>query len=274
MKKTFMAILAMATAITMAQAQVNITVDRDTNHLFATTGPNTVGAGHLQLGFTAGYLWQRSASDLTASPTTRYSSSTLGGTATLRYGLGEHIELSANFGMSSISAHYASTINIATPTIDTTGTTYNLGVGFRIKMLQSHTWWMPTVTLGLGGFMPIVLGTDSASVTHIFGTAMQMRNHIGKRWAIDYSIGFSLGDGQHPHYIAWHYGVTARYLATESLMLGVGLNDGSTQLEASWQATPTLQLNIKGGVSGGLGILSGVGSIKGSATLGVSWMLK
>lgn len=287
MKKNFKTTLAAiaflaSTSIIPTHAQINLLepLQRvDTNLLLATTGPNTVGGGRLQVGATADGMMNRLVTS--GVNTTTYGSliAILGGNTSLRFGIGDRLELKAVFATSRGAFFEYTDPQLHTrKKIDMRGAEGMLGA--KMLLMEGGRGWLPQVALAAQFGMQRNHGTiynrDTSYSRFLGGAELQMRNRLGHRWVLDYSIGIG-----HPYSLdirtertLFDYSLMARWLATDRLLVGFGIDNGYGRAELTWQAAPALQLRAAAGLSigEGLGFIDQI--VDANATLGVSWMIK
>ena len=99
---------------------------------------------------------------------------------------------------------------------------------------------------------------------------LHFRNRLGSRWLLDYSLDLS-----------WVYAtglpsviptLQARWLATDCLMLGGGIDEDGWNLSCLYQVSPDLQLSLKGCYSLISEATRGIGDMH--AFVGLNWMLR
>ena len=290
----FFAIMTFIGAVS-AQAQVNLLAPihtPDTNPLLSTTGPNTVGKGHLQLSGMAswyGLSWDREEYvnipwDLYSSPTVNVHDTyrELGGGLTLRYGLGSRFELMAGLTGADMRYHcdFSSSVN---------GDTLPMlmpSLGLKMMLYEGGKEWMPQVS-AYWVYRHKLVGNDGEWDSPIGGRAnvlgLQFRNRLGSRWALDYGVSYNFSDAQRlgvnsrtvyavQHDRRFQFNLMARWLATDRLMVSAGMENVGGVAEVMWQATPALQLKAQAGFAAGLGFRTGI--MEAKALLGVNWMIR
>lgn len=149
-------------------------------------------------------------------------------------------------------------------------------VGARVMLYEGRAW-LPQVAFRTELSMRRYDGTDLWHMQPLVG--LQFRNRIGRRWLLDYSVGytwtkFTTALAEPFRERPWRYAVTARWLPTARLMLGVGVEDGYDRLEACWQASPDLLVSIQGSARGGWLIANGIGMSAVDLRLGLQWLLR
>ncbi len=295
-KHTIAAIVFFA-AITLlgtAQAQINLLEPpqvADTNPLLRTTGPNTVGKGHLQLSGAATWYKLNMYDQITIGT---YDSKALelvmehhfhrelGGGLTLRYGLGNRFELMAGLSGADIRYRYDFSSGVV---YSDTMPMLNPVLGVKMLIYEGGLGWVPQVSASLVYSHQLVKYSNSDWDTPGGGffTALgfQFRNHFGSRWVLDYGLSYAFGKdhplGTNTVYARqsdnpFQFNFMARWLATDRLMISAGMENVGGVAEALWQVTPNLQLKAQGGLAAGLGLRHGM--LETNALLGINWMLR
>ena len=85
---------------------------------------------------------------------------------------------------------------------------------------------------------------------------------MGKRWIIDYALGHTWnyysarfrGAGRD---LGLRYSLFVHWLATDRLLIGAGVNNDGADLSALIQATPNLQISLRGRYSMGYAMYNG-----------------
>ena len=240
------------------------------NPLFGTTGPNVIGKGHLQWDNAVDYY------DIHVNSIFGFDANlhSLGYKGALRYGIGNRAELSFN-----LEASY----NTWDTVYLNNNTSLNPTFGAKLQLCEGK------------GLLPQTTFYTRLGAT-IFQTAyepqrwdgalqpeigFQFRNRIGGRWAIDYSLGYAWNEYSVNAYglkSQLRYSLYGRWLATDRLMLGVGMtNDNAPRrfagnFELRYLARPDMQLSAQFGVAGSKGDLGGDRQI--NALVGFSWMIR
>ena len=290
-KSTLMAVVyfAIMTLISVAatQAQVNLLDpihSPDTNPLLSTTGPNTVGKGHLQLsGEASWYSWAQELEMYNGNVTSihRDNYRELGGGIGLRYGLGSRFELFGRVAGGQSQYHY----ELDSTTLNGTQPQFISSLGLKMMLNEGGHGWVPQVSVFAKVDLPrrAIYSADgqvdyALAIEPALG--MQLRNHLGSRWVLDYGV--SYGFFKSPFGVRRVYALQrdnplqfnlmARWLATDKLMISAGMENMGGKAEVLWQATPTLQIKVQGGIAGGVGFRTGM--LETNALLGVNWMLR
>ena len=293
-KHTIAAIVFFAT-ITMlgtAQAQINLLEPpqvADTNPLLRTTGPNTVGKGHMQLsGAATWYGFSNDREEYVAVPINGSNTvkihdtySDIGGGLTLRFGLGNRFELMAGLSGAYTRYHYTFSSGESSDTLPM----LNPKLGVKMLIYGGGLGWVPQVSANLIYSHKLIRYSNDAWDTPGGGkyTALgfQFRNHLGSRWVLDYGLSYAFGKdrplGITTVYVRqsdkpFQFNIMARWLATDKLMVSFGMENVGGTAEVLWQATPNLQIKAQGGLAAGLGFRQGV--LETNALLGINWMLR
>ena len=296
MKKTItptVSSIAFLVAITLTfatQAQVNLLDplhSPDTNPLLSTTGPNTVGKGHLQLSGAA--TWYSFSQNREVYPsiigvdsknTTVMAhdfSHELGGDIGLRYGLGSRFELMASVCGARNEYRY----EFSSGTYSDTGHLLTPSLGLKVMLYRGEDW-VPQLSAFARIDVPMarfgdkwdVLGNGAEPVLGLL-----FRNRLGKRWTLDYGLSYRFKERLvgNAVYVAqrdkpFQFDIMARWLANDRLLVSFGMENLGGKAEVMWQATPTLQLKAQGGFAAGFGMNQGV--METNALVGVNWMLQ
>ena len=293
-KHTIAAIVFFA-AITLlgtAQAQINLLEPpqvADTNPLLRTTGPNTVGKGHLQLsGAATWYSLSRDKGEYMAVPINGSHTVSihdtyrdLGGGLTLRYGLGNRFELMAGLSGAYTRYHYTFSSGEFSDTLPM----LNPMLGVKMLIYEGGLGWVPQVSASLAYSHLLCRYSDGDWDTpgggNFAALGFQFRNHLGSRWVLDYGLSYAFGKdrplGTNTVYIRqsdnpFQFNIMARWLATEKLMVSFGMENVGGTAEVLWQATPNLQIKAQGGLAAGIGFRQGI--LETNALVGFNWMLR
>lgn len=293
-KHTIAAIVFFAT-ITMlgtAQAQINLLEPpqvADTNPLLRTTGPNTVGKGHMQLsGAATWYGFSNDREEYVAVPINGSNTvkihdtySDIGGGLTLRFGLGNRFELMAGLSGAYTRYHYTFSSGESSDTLPM----LNPKLGVKMLIYGGGLGWVPQVSASLVYSHQLVrhsgYGWDTPGGGKYMALGFQFRNHLGSRWVLDYGLSYAFGKdrplGITTVYVRqsdkpFQFNIMARWLATDKLMVSFGMENVGGTAEVLWQATPNLQIKAQGGLAAGLGFRQGV--LETNALMGLNWMLR
>ena len=275
-----------------AQAQINLldqTHTADTNPLLSTTGPNTVGAGRLQLSGNLG--WNRFgydndytliAYDASAKTSAHIVTSTrdniFDADLGLRYGIGDILELSIGLGGGMARMHTDATIDGVDTSFTDRSQTVSPTFGAKVCFFEGRGW-LPQMALAASVSETLIRFDDGDFDSHSpsWAIGLQLRNRLGRRWLVDYSLGLAsresaLGIRQPRFSLDVDYSLMARFLPTDRLMLGAGIDNGNGRFEALFQATPALQLKAQAMVATGLG--ADLHTTATYALVGIGWMIK
>lgn len=294
-KPTFAAI-AFFMAITLiggAHAQINLLEPpqvADTNPLLRTTGPNTVGKGHLQLSGMA--AWYALNYDYETYPPIidKNKVSTinihnnyrdLGGGLTLRFGLGNRFELMAGLSGAYTRYHYTFSSGESSDTLPM----LNPMLGVKMLIYEGGLGWVPQVSASLAYSHLLCRYSDGDWDTpgggNFAALGFQFRNHLGSRWVLDYGLSYAFRKDRHlgtntvyarQSDKPFQFNIMARWLATDKLMVSFGMENVGGTAEVLWQATPNLQLKAQGGLAAGIGFRQGM--LETNALVGFNWMLR
>ncbi len=276
-----------------AQAQINLLEPpqvADTNPLLRTTGPNTVGKGHLQLSGMA--AWYALNYDYETYPPIidKNKVSTinihnnyrdLGGGLTLRFGLGNRFELMAGLSGAYTRYHYTFSSGESSDTLPM----LNPMLGVKMLIYEGGLGWVPQVSASLAYSHLLCRYSDGDWDTPGGGKSValgfQFRNHLGSRWVLDYGLSYAFGKdrplGTNTVYIRqsdnpFQFNIMARWLATDKLMVSFGMENVGGTAEVLWQVTPNLQIKAQGGLAAGIGFRQGI--LETNALVGFNWMLR
>lgn len=294
-KPTFAAI-AFFMAITLiggAHAQINLLEPpqvADTNPMLRTTGPNTVGKGHLQLSGMA--AWYALNYDYETYPPIidKNKVSTinihnnyrdLGGGLTLRFGLGNRFELMAGLSGAYTRYHYTFSSGESSDTLPM----LNPMLGVKMLIYEGGLGWVPQVSASLAYSHLLCRYSDGDWDTpgggNFAALGFQFRNHLGSRWVLDYGFSYAFRKDRHlgtntvyarQSDKPFQFNIMARWLATDKLMVSFGMENVGGTAEVLWQATPNLQIKAQGGLAAGLGLRHGM--LETNALVGFNWMLR
>ena len=282
----FFAIITLV-SVAASQAQVNLLDpihSPDTNPLLSTTGPNTIGKGHLQLsGEASWYSWAQELEMYNGNVASihRDNYRELGGGIGLRYGLGSRFELFARVAGAHSQYHY----ELDSTTLNGTQPQLIPSLGLKMMLNEGGHGWVPQVSVFAKVDLPrrAIYSADgqvdyALAIEPALG--MQLRNHLGSRWVLDYGV--SYGFFKNPFGVRKVYALQrenplqfnlmARWLATDRVMISAGMENMGGKAEVLWQATPNLQIKVQGGIAGGIGLRTGM--LETNALLGVNWMLR
>lgn len=279
-QKTIMLYVALTlTGVMAGHAQVNL-LDPihipDTNSLLSTTGPNTLGKGHLQLSCEATwYDWQQNLETYNGV-IHHHSYREVGGGLGVRYGLGNRFELFGHLE-GVYSQHY---FELMDTILKGSIPLFVPSLGIKMMLHEGGHGWIPQVSL----FAQVGMPSNNRGLTGQFPIdpvlGFQFRNRLNNRWMLDYGISYCFNDLSFGSFNAYplqrdnplQFNLMARWLATDRLMVSAGMENVGGVAEVLWQTTPTLQLKAQVGLSAGMGFRSGI--TETSALLGINWMLK
>ena len=282
----FFAIITLVSVVA-SQAQVNLLDpihSPDTNPLLSTTGPNTIGKGHLQLsGAATGYTWRQEMEmyngEVLSIHHDRYQE--FGGSIGLRYGFGSRFELFTHVAGAHSQYHY----ELDSTILNGTQPQFIPSLGLKMMLYEGGHGWVPQMSL----YARVDLPRKARYIDHehvdydlaiepVLG--MQFRNHLVRRWVLDY--GLSYGFFKKPIGVRrvnalqrdnpLQFNLMARWLVTDHLMISAGMENVGGVAEVLWQATPDLQLKLQGGLAAGVGFRTGM--LETTALLGVTWMIR
>lgn len=287
---------AATTLLGTAQAQINLLEPpqvADTNPLLRTTGPNTVGKGHLQLSGAATWYKLNMYDQITIGT---YDSKAmelvmehhfhreLGGGLTLRYGLGNRFELMAGLSGADIRYRYDFSSGVV---YSDTMPMLNPVLGVKMLIYEGGLGWVPQVSASLVYSHQLVRysnhGWDTPGGGKSVVLGFQFRNHLGSRWVLDYGLSYAFGKdrllGTNTVYARqsdkpFQFNIMARWLATDKLMVSFGMENVGGTAEVLWQATPNLQIKAQCGLAAGFIMQQSMGTLETNALVGFNWMLR
>lgn len=243
--------------ISAAHAQSETSID---NSLFSTTGPNVLPAGNFQwqnqFGFSNIHYYGSS-----------FTSRSFTFDSRVRFGIGHRAELSL-----SLNEAKGSVISLN----EDKGLYGTLlpSVGAKLLLFEGEGW-KPMIAYNTSLGFPILHNQliEDGSVERAFivrpTIGLQFRNRLGSRWLLDYSLDLSWVYAGLPLVIPT---LQARWLATDRLMLGGGIDEDGWNLSCLYQVSPDLQLSLKGYYSLISEATRGIGDLH--AFVGVNWMLR
>lgn len=244
------------------------------NPLLSTTGPNVLGAGHIQ--WNNAFHWNHSHSRSFDDKTEIYNG--FGITSDFRFGIGNRAELT--LGVEAFHYSFESTLS-GMAGMSLAPDNYNIAssVGARLLLFEGSSW-LPMVTFNTSLAMATVKGRSWAPDETLLQPTigLSFRNRLADRWTLDYSLGFTWNRNYPtPNLHPLHGSLFVHWLATDKLLLGLGFGTRTAtepfrgSFEARYLASRNLQLTLQAGAGGGSG---GGSSIQANALLGVSWMIK
>ena len=230
------------------------------NPLISTTGPNVLPAGNIQWQNQFGYSNIRYYGSSFTSQSFTFDSR-------VRFGIGHRAELSL-----SLNAAKGSIISLNEDK-DLYGSLLP-SVGAKLLLFEGEGW-KPMIAFNTSLGFPILHNQliEDGSVEREFivrpTIGLQFRNRLGSRWLLDYSLDLSWVYAGLPLVIPT---LQARWLATDRLMLGGGIDEDGWNLSCLYQVSPDLQLSLKGYYSLITNLTHGIGDLH--AFVGVNWMLR
>lgn len=269
LKSTAMAIMFFGLMTIVATLSVQAQTDLS-SPLITTTGPNVLGAGHIQ--------WYSSVEGHDASVWNTYGfdahSYSFGATTGMRFGVGSRAELAF-----SMVGNY----NMWDTTIFRNTLFLRPAVGARL-LLTEGKGWVPQITfftqVGVSFVQPLEQQGEWDRMVHP-ELGLQCRNRLGQRWLLDYTLGYSWNKYSLSAYDFENevlFALAVRYLVSNRLLLGVAVSNMNSmrrpigEFEVGYLASPDLQLTFRAGVSGSRGSIGG--DTRANALAGVSWMIR
>lgn len=266
-KSTLLAIVFFALMAFAATA----TAQNDTvNPLVATTGPNVLGAGHIQWNNSLEYLHDEN--NLGAY---KYNSHSFGFATGFRFGIGSRAELTLN-----LSGQYNTFDNVHFH--NTTGVAPSVGAKL---LLYEGTRWLPQTSF----YTSVSNYFYQNAFNEKWSTLVQpqigflFRNHLGKKWMIDYSLGYSWNRYSTDDYIDFasqiDYSLYLRQITTKGTMFSIGISNKNSarafagDIEVRHQFNDNLQTYLQIALAAGHGSNAGIAD-RLHGLLGLSWMLK
>ncbi len=253
-----------------AKAQGDANTPLSTNPLFTTTGPVVLAKGSL--------LWNNAVDyyHIHVDNTQGFDANlhSVGYSGGLRWGVGKNLELSMN-----LSANY----NTWDTVYLKSNTSLNPTIGAMLLLFEGRAALPQTsfyTKLGITAFQTAYEPQrwDAMLQPEI---GLLFRNGIGKRFAIDYQLGWAWNNYSINAYnvsSGVRFGLYGRWLAGERLMLGVGMSNINApnrfegNFEACYLIKPDLQIVGRAGVSGSKGSIGGDTQVNG--LLGVCWKIR
>lgn len=294
-----LAVLAVFTLVGIATSHAQtVTLQpaqpRDENPLFANSGANVLPAGSLMLDGGFGLSRLGVDNDYGANGSTDITSRSFIPDARLRVGLGLGIEVSLGFGalFTSDDDEIISLSNTLgyPPTLDTfsvsgRSVTVVPTLAARMQLFEGRGW-LPQVTFLTRLAVPLFhttqfssnVGLPTPDDRHEFSPllGLQFRNRLGDRWVLDYSLAYEWNHRERTANTVGDadllFSLGARWLATDRLMLGALVENYGGRLEATFQASPALQLTASAAYHQGYDFYDGHSAL--DARLGVAWRIK
>lgn len=267
-KSTFLAVAFFGVMICAAYSAAHAQNDT-VSPLFSTTGPNVMGAKHIQWNSAVDYY------HFNVKNTHGFDANLhcVGLSTGLRFGIGSHAELTLN-----VRGTYNTWDTVFLR--NTTGVYPSVGAKlllFEGKGILPQTSFYTHV--GYGAYQNAYVDRWDQTIQPEIG--FQFRNRIGQRWVIDYELGYGwdrYSVNAYDFNTGLLFSLYGRWLATDRLMLSVGGSNINSpgrpvgSFEACWQARPDLQLTLQAGVSGSKGFIGS--DTQFNTLVGVNWMIK
>lgn len=230
------------------------------NPLISTTGPNVLPAGDIQWKNQFGFSNIRYYGSSFTSRSFTFDSR-------VRFGIGHHAELSLSLNAAKGSIEYlAGDKDLYSSFLPS--------IGAKLLIFEGEGW-KPTIAFNTSLGFPILhnqLIEDGVLEREFIvrpTIGLQFRNRLGSRWLLDYSLDLSWVYAGLPLVIPT---LQARWLATDRLMLGAGIDEDGWNLSCLYQVLPDLQLSFKGRYSLISNVTRGVSDAH--AFVGVNWMIR
>jgi len=228
--------------------------------LISTTGPNVLPAGNIQWKNQFGF------SNISYDGTSM-NSRAFTFDSRVRFGIGHRTELSL-----SLNAAKGSIISLNEDK-ELYGTLLP-SIGAKLFLFEGEGW-KPMIAFNTSLGFPILHNRliEDGLVEKEFivrpTIGLQFRNRLGSRWLLDYSLDLTWVYAGLPLVIPT---LQARWLATDRLMLGAGIDEDGWNLSCLYQVSPDLQLSFKGRYSLISNVTRGVSDAH--AFVGVNWMIR
>lgn len=239
------------------------------NPLFSTTGPNVMGHGHMQWNSAVDY-YHFNIKNIQGFDANLHC---VGLSTGLRIGIGSRAEITFD-----INGRYNTWDTVYLR--NTTGV--NPSIGAKLQLLDGKGWLPQTSFYTYVGYTL----SQNAFVDrwdHLIQPEIgfQFRNCIGRRWAIDYILGYSwdrYSVNAYKYNSGLLFSLFGRWLATDRLMLSAGgsnINSAGRlagSFEAHWQVRHNLQLVGLVGMSGSKGDLGS--DVQFNTLARINWMIR
>ncbi len=228
--------------------------------LISTTGPNVLPAGNIQWKNQFGF------SNISYDGTSM-NSRAFTFDSRVRFGIGHRTELSL-----SLNAAKGSIISLNEDK-ELYGTLLP-SIGAKLFLFEGEGW-KPMIAFNTSLGFPILHNRliEDGLVEKEFivrpTIGLQFRNRLGSRWLLDYSLDLTWVYAGLPLVIPT---LQARWLATDRLMLGAGIDEDGWNLSGLYQVTPDLQLSLKGRYSLISNFTRGISDAH--AFVGINWMIR
>ena len=253
-------------AITFFAATVQA---QDTNMLISTTGPNVLGQNHIQWNNSLEYYhYGLNGANL------HFNSHSIGIATGLRFGIGNRAELTLD-----LAGTYA--------TFDTTifhnTTGFSPAVGAKLLLFEGRGL-LPKTSFFTNGAAPVQQNAynDKWNALVQPEIGLQFRNHLGKWFLLDYSLGYawnrySVEEVDFTNQM--QYSIQLRWMHSDRQMTSLGISNRNIihnhtiDLETSRLLTDDLQLTVAASFAAGYGL--GIGFTDHvHGLVGLSWMIK
>lgn len=253
----------------MATVGITAAHAQDTNILVSTTGPNVLGAGHIQWNNSLEYFHERNKLGVY-----HYNIHSFGLSTNMRFGIGSRAELTVDLGgayntFDTVNFHNTTSITPA--------------VGAKLLLFDGR------------GLLP-----QTSFFTHVaapFGQnayndkwyslvqpeiGFQFRNHLGNSFLLDYSLGYSWNrysfeDIDFTNHV--QYSLYLRWLHSDRHMSSIGISNRNSihsptfDIESRSLLRNDLQLTIALSLAAGYGNEVGLAD-RVHGLVGISWMIK
>ena len=272
-KSTFLA-LAFFGIMTLVGISTAHAQNDTLNPLFSTTGPNVLGEGRIQWNSSLDFYH----SSLTFNENDYSISSSYGATTGLRFGIGNRAELTFD-----VSGNYSFVESSLIDGLHTNTNGARASVGAKL-LLSDGRRWLPQVAF----FTHVGVNNEQYAFNRSVRVnklqpqiGFMFRNQLGRRWAIDYSLGYAWSASSEPGIDFANqieYSLFARWLALDRLSFGVGVSNVNSArrmiggFEVRYQPSDNIQLSLQSGSILGLG--DGVSDSQAHALLGLHWTLR
>lgn len=272
-KSTFLA-LAFFGIMTLVGISTAHAQNDTLNPLFSTTGPNVLGEGRIQWNSSLDFYH----SSLTFNENDYSISSSYGATTGLRFGIGNRAELTFD-----VSGNYSFVESSLIDGLHTNTNGARASVGAKL-LLSDGRRWLPQVAF----FTHVGVNNEQYAFNRSVRVnklqpqiGFMFRNQLGRRWAIDYSLGYAWSASSEPGIDFANqieYSLFARWLALDRLSFGVGVSNVNSArrmiggFEVRYQPSDNIQLSLQSGSVLGLG--DGVSDSQAHALLGLHWTLR
>ena len=241
------------------------------NPLFSTTGPNVLPAGSIQWNNKFGISHTADNSNGFAAVSPEGSTYSLNFDTRVRFGIGQRAELSL-----ALNAAKGTVLSLLDEVDKEPYSALIPSVGAKLLLFEGKGW-RPMVAFNTSVGFPIlhnrlideglILIDNDYLVRPTLG--LQFRNRLGSRWLLDYSLDFTWVRAGMPLIIPT---LQARWLATDRLLLGAGIDEDGWNLSGLYQLSPDLQLSLKGYYSLISDLIRGSRDIH--AFVGLNWTLR